>query len=207
MSQKKTYAEYVRLGRKMLATVQVHQVYIAFFATEVCQISHGGAVGRKLYTLKDYARDIGMNNKTLSEWVNTYRVVIQKLGMDINEVTIKDWTAASRVLELLKAEKRVINAEAGTPKVKDNGWKLNAPKKLIKDLFNQNYDRANLQFDIHRWTDSVIFIKNKLIARDLSECSTSSLLSLKENLDKASDTILDHLMNKRNVDLIGSTQQ
>lgn len=205
MSNKKTYQDYVNLGRDLLKSVTCYQVHIAYFATQICTIRHGGR-SNGYYTLKDYARDIGMNGKTLSEWVIVYKGVISKLGIDLDEITAKDWEVANRVINILKNEKRAINELSGKVQSKDKGWRASFSADKIKDLFKQNYDKRSIQIDIMNWTDYMVFIKNRLISRDLSEASTSSLLSLKENMDKASDVILDHLMNKRKESLTELTE-
>ena len=205
MDQKKSYEEYVRLGKGLLLKVNCYQAQIAFYATQVCTIRHGGRSG-DLYTLKKYAQDIGMNGKTLSGWVGVYRTVIEKLGMAPEDVTQKDWTVAQRVFFILESESKATQALAGIPKNK--GWRKFVPTKTVKDLFKKNYDSHTLQNQIHQWTDTVIFIKNKLVIRDLNEASTSSLLSLKENLDKASDTILRHVTRTKNItELTAATKQ
>jgi hypothetical protein len=191
-----TYQDYVELGRALLKEVRCHQVQIAYYATKVCTIRHGGRSG-DLYTLVRYADDIGMKSRTLSDWVSIYRNVIQKLDRPIEGITSHDWTVASKVNFILASEKKVAQELMGLPKRKSKGWKRFVPGSTVKDLFNRNYDKNEIQIEIHQWTDTVIGIKNKLLSRDLSGASSSSLISMKENLDKASDTILNHLTNKR----------
>lgn len=196
-----TYNDYVKLGRALLREVRCYQVQIAYYATKVCTIRHGGKSG-DLYTLSRYAYDIGMNSKTLSEWVSVYRNVILKLDKDMKKITPHDWTVAQRVNYILTMEKRAENEITGNPNKKSGSpYKGDFSKKKIKDLFKRNYDERSFQHEVMRCTDAVISVKNKLLLRDLSEASTSSLISLRENLDKASDIILNHLMNKRKVPL------
>lgn len=194
-----SYREYVRLGKEMLSTVRCYQVQIAFYATQVCTINHGGPVGRQLYTLTDYANDIGVNRKTLSQWTLVYRCVIEKLDIDLNDVTVHDWDVATKVLNHLKSEKQAINEAIGTIKAKDKGWKINTPKAKIRGMFNRFQKGRPVEAEVHSWTDAVIGIKNKLNNKDLSRASTDSLMLLKKNLDKASENITNYLIDDRSV--------
>lgn len=196
----KSYEDYVRMGRQVLASVRVHQVHIAYFATQVCQIKHGGKE-RGLYTLAMYSKDIGMNRKTLSGWVSIYRSVIEKLDIDLNEFTPSDFSAATRVHSLLKNEKQAINNALGTIKVKDKGWKIQTPKDKVKELFNRFKKERPVELEVHGWTDTIIGIKNKLIKKDLAPVSTESLLLIKKNLDQSSHYITEYLMESRGLSL------
>lgn len=195
MRKNTEYEQYVKMGRDLVGQIECYQAQIAFYATKVCEIKHGGRTRSTVYTLSKYATDIGINRKTLSEWVAVYRNVIQKLGKEAKEVTSKDWSVANRVQNLLKDEKRTVQTIMGVKGAKTHGYKQEVSAERIKDLFKQNYDGPSFQKELYAWNDYIVFIKNKLVGRDLSQVSTSSLLSLKENLDAASDTILRHLTN------------
>jgi hypothetical protein len=196
----KSYEEYVRLGKEMLSSIRCYQVQIAHYATIICQIKHGGKE-KGLYTLAMYSKDIGVNRKTLSGWVNIYRVVIQKLDIDLDEVTVRDWYVASRVHELLKKEKQAINEAIGTIKAKDKGWKINTPPEKIKSMFKSHGRQRPIESEVHSWTDTIIGIKNKIRTKDLSGASTESLMMLKKNLDRASCKLTNYLMDERNISI------
>jgi hypothetical protein len=188
-----TYDQYVKMGRELVNSINAYQAQIAYYATKVCEISHGGIKRSTVYTLSKYAADIGVNRKTLSEWVSVYRNVIAKIDIDPEKVSKKDWSVAQRVQTIFNQEKRVEQAMNGTSGKKQRGTRKDVTPERVKDLFKQEYDGPSFQKELYEWDQYVIFIKNKLLSRDLSKVSTSSLISLKENLDKASDQILKHL--------------
>lgn len=185
-----TYDQYVKMGRDLVSQVKCHQAQIAYYATKVCEIKHGGKTRSSVYTLGKYAADIGVNRKTLSEWVSIYRNVIVKIDLDAEKVTQKDWTVATRVQKLFKDEKQTVQAIMGIPHAKNRGVRQDMSPAKVKDLFKQSYNGPNMQSEVYAWNDSIITIKNKIASRDLSGVSLSSLISLKENLDKASEHLL-----------------
>jgi hypothetical protein len=189
---KKASEEYcflVNEARKLLEAIDCYQIKIAAMAVKACQIKHGGK-SANLYTLTDFANDIGMSRKTLSEWTLVYKNVISKLDIPNQDFTKKDWEASYRVFELLRNEKRSVQQIMGTKSKKTSGHISDLSKERIKDLFNQNYEKKTFDSELLECSRLVAGIKNKLSSRDLSTVSISALVSLKENLDNASDVIL-----------------
>jgi len=95
------YQDYVKKGRALLEELEdlkeiqdCYQSKIAKYALSVCDIRHGGQSGG-LYTMKDYALDIGANPKTLSNWVAIYKNVLVKIG--IEDPTIEERRKARKV--------------------------------------------------------------------------------------------------------------
>ena len=197
-----SYEYYVKQGKKLLHAVDVHQCTLAYYTTLVCEISHGGKSNSK-YTLGDYARDLGINRRTLSGWSLIYRNVIAKLEMDPSDVTQKEWEIARRVSNVLINEKRAIQEASGQQRKKGRGWNFNVlmPKERVRDLFNAEALGRSAQSEIHGFTDTVIYIKNKLRRMDMSQVSTASIQSLKKNLDEASSELTDYLMEHKGVSL------
>lgn len=192
-SHEKQYKEYVRLGKELVQNINSYQAQIAFYATKVCEISHGGRKGLNTYTISKYSEDIGLNRKTVSEWVSIYRNVIKKLELEPGDVTKKDWTAAYRVQSILNEEVRVSQAINGISGRKERGSRKEASPERVKDLFDQNYDGPSFQKQIDNWNNDLTFWRNKIIARDLSSLSIGSLITMKESMDEISDIILRHI--------------
>lgn len=190
------YDQYVKMGRDCLNDINSKQALIAYYATIVCTIKHGGHTDSKTYTLSKYAADIGMKLKTLSDWVLIYKNVIAKMSIPADKVTKKEWTVANRVQQLLNQEKRTKQALSGLPRKKTKGVKVDASPERVKDLFKRSYDKKDFQREIYTWNDYVLNIKNALVSKNLSSVELNSLISLKENLDKASDVILRHITTK-----------
>jgi hypothetical protein len=201
MKQKETkalqeYLSYVSLAKGLLSEIKSHQAKIAFYATKVCEIKHGGRTASSVYTISKFAEDIGMNRKTLSEWISIYKNVIVKLGKEASEVSGKDWQAARRVQNIINEQLRTDQALAGVAGKKERGSRKNASPEVIKDMFNQNYNGPSFQKEFHDWNDYMITIKNKVRSRDLSQISVSSLISMKETADALSEHILKQLTRK-----------
>ncbi len=191
------YADYVSLGRELLRQVRCYQVQIAFYATRVCEIRHGG-ISRDIYTLKRYAQDIGVGHKTLQSWVQIYRNVVSKLDIDIKDIGEAEWGIASRVNNLLKFEKTLCNANDGTPGRKRNGtgYRQRLGKTRIRRLYRLNLKGPTLQNSVYTWTETIIVIKNKIRNMDMDEVSPESLTFLKGALDAASGSITEYLIDK-----------
>jgi hypothetical protein len=196
-----SYEHYVKMGKSLLEEVQSKQALVAFYATQVCEIKRGGG-SEKRYTITQYAKDIGMNPMLLTKWVLVYNKVIVKVGIEAQNVTKKDWAVASSVDKFIKSENILKNILSGSKSKKLKCKPLSIKK--TKDLFNQNYDGPSFQAQIYTYNSYLITVKNNLISKDLSLASLSSLAALKENLDKASDAILNHLTkgNKRSVVIV-----
>lgn len=195
------YEDYVREGRKLLSAVNCYQCMIGYYATMVCDLSHGGRKIRGQYTVKKYAQDIGMHPKTLSEWIGTYRNVIEKLSIEPTDVTQADWTLAQRVHALLKNEKRHTQELLELQGKKNKGWRKLMPVDRVRELWAQNRDGRCTQLAIDGYTDAVIGIKNKLRTLPLDNCSEVSIMALKKNLDDASGIITNYMMDHKNISM------
>jgi hypothetical protein len=191
------YEDYVKRAKFLIETIQCHQAEIAYIATKVCEIKHGGKTSIKTYTLTRFSKDIGINVKTISGWVSIYKNVILKIDKSYETVTKKDWQTASQVDDMIRQEARARNALEGLSKKKTRPFDSYSPE-IIKDIYGKVYTGDNFQKDVLGYIRYVIFIKNRMQAKDLSQCSASSLLTLKENLDMLSDTITRHLTLGRN---------
>lgn len=196
----KSYEFYVKEGKKLLHAVEVHQAMIGYYATCVCEILHGGKK-KSRYTIKEYAEDIGVHQKTLNEWTHVHRNVISKLQMDPSDITSDQWKIACRVSNLLRAEKRAIQEASGQSRRKGRGWNFSVliPPERIRDLFNAEERGKSAQSQIHDFTDQIIRMKNTLRRMELSSVSHASLTSLKKNLDEASNEVTNYLLNNKGV--------
>jgi tyrosine-protein phosphatase YwqE len=191
------YIDYVKRAKELLTQIECHQVEIAYLATIVCEIKHGGRQTSKEYNLTKFAKDIGVNRKTLSGWVLIYKNIIKKIGIHYKEVTKADWEKASLIDDYLRQEIRIMQTIEGNKRKKGAYKELS--EDYIKDIYGKAYSTIELQQKINNWNRYVIFIKNNLQSKDLNLVSASSLLSIKENMDAASDIILRHLtMGKKN---------
>jgi len=189
----KTYQEYVELGKQVVDQVNDRQMKICSYAIEVCQIRHGGR-SDKLYTMKDYARDIGLNNKTLNQWMLVYRNVILKLTPQQRETMT--WKQASRVNEQLEEANTIENRIKGTPRSKMNTKKFITSER-VQSLYDQSMSEKPFVGEFMSIMKQANHTKNVLNKRDLSIIQDNHLLHLMEILDECSDLINKHLTLKK----------
>lgn len=195
---KMKYEDYVKRAKFLIETIQCYQAEVAYIATKVCEIKHGGRTSVKTYTLSKFAKDVGINVKTISGWVSIYKNVIQKMDKSYESITKKDWQVASLVDDMIRQEIRAFNAVNGIKRKKGKPFDNYSPDQ-IKDIYGKLYTGRDFQKDILNYTRYVIFIKNKIQEKDLNLCSISSLISLKESLDMASESITRHLSKEKAV--------
>jgi len=188
-----TIEDYVNAGKGIIRTTQCYQALLAYYALKVCEIKHGG-YSKGVYTIKQYAEDIGMSAKTLQNWTLIYRRVFEHLDIEPEKATKKDWQVATRVAYLEESDNRVDNIENGTPR-KRAGYK---PVKIgrtsadIKKAFEANFVE-NFEYEIVGWNSTVLQMNNKLQKRDLSLANAKVLMEFMETLDEMSDFVNDYL--------------
>ena len=188
----KSYDDYVRAGRALIKNIVCHQARIAYYSIKICTIRHGG-ISKGVYTISDYASDIGMNKKTLQEWTLVYRRVIQHLDKKLEDITEKDWKVASRVAWIQDQDNRLDNREKGTPRKMVASKPVQKTPEQIKQVFKENYEEKSFKYEAVDWSRSIMRIKNLLLKRDLSLPDERTLEEIMENCDQMSDHINDYL--------------
>lgn len=159
-------------------------------ALEVCEIRHGG-ISDKYYTLTDFSTDVGINRKTLSSWVHTYRDVLLK--SDIKRPSEKDWSNALAVSRILKTEREMVNKDNGTPGGR-GAFKKDISKERVKDIFIKvSTGKAKELVSLENIYSSSRQLKKAITSLDMSMCDRSKLIHIMENIDIASDVINDYL--------------
>lgn len=196
-----TYSHYVTEGRKLLEAVEVHQCMIGFFATQVCTLKHGGRTPQGRYTLQKYAADIGANRKTLSQWVATYRDVIEALGMDPSKVTGPEWSLAQETQRLLRKRKRAIQDQLGIKRAKGRGWEVRAevPVSEVRDLYDQARKGRTPESLIHGYTDTLLYMRGKIRGMDLGEVPVEALKMYRDVINELSTEVTQHLLHGRSI--------
>jgi hypothetical protein len=191
-----TFDEYVSMGKALLNTIECYQARIAFYACKVCTIRHGGISGG-LYTIKDFAKAIGLNPHTVSNWTLIYRNVLMRLDVDIKDVDKETWARAGRTNEMLLWHNRRDNIAKGTPKGNSqfkDVISLNDLKKVYKD---ESDDSPNFNSELRRWISFNMMVKNNLKKRDLNIADDCDLLELMNYLDESSEIINNFLTQKK----------
>lgn len=78
------WAKNVNEARAIMAAKSYSQMEIARLAVESCEITRGGAAQKSsLFTIKKFAKEVGVNVKTLSMWICILRNVYDKLDVDL----------------------------------------------------------------------------------------------------------------------------
>ena len=186
---------YIRQGKRLLEEIGIYQVEIAKMALAICDIRHGGKTLEKIYTIKDFANDIGMKPKTLQGWVGTFRDVVLKAGITIS--TPEDWKAANKTNNTLIKERTLQNKIDGTPK-KKGSYKQQIPAGTVRSLYDSIQSEDNpFVTELVTITQSAKHIKHILGKRELNLASDVNLTDLMNILDEASDLINNHLTAKQ----------
>jgi len=101
----KNYQKLVVSARYLVEKMEDQKVKIARLCVRACYIQIGGhrakGGGAKFYTLSQFAVDVGLNRKTLSDWVDTYRKVCSKFPTD-KSWNEDDFKAASKIKKRIK---------------------------------------------------------------------------------------------------------
>lgn len=188
------YQEYVEKGKACLAKIENYQMQICSYAMEVCEIRHGGR-SDKLYTIGKYAKDIGMNAKTLQNWLLTYRNVILKLTPEQRKNCV--WQNASKVESLLKESQTLNNAAEGK-RGRKTGWKKDVDPKQVQSLYKKFEDNGKpFENEFINMVQSIKFYRGLLMKRDLGIIDPKQLIVFMEILDECSEIVNDYLTKKR----------
>ncbi len=95
-------------SREMVKSRKEIQMKIASLAMEVCEITHGG--GRKdIYTIKRFAKEVGINQSTLSNWLSVKRMVFDKMPKNISaQATYAQLLDVARVIDSNATRQEVV---------------------------------------------------------------------------------------------------
>lgn len=186
----KNYKELVTEGRDLLQKAQLYQMKIAKLATEACTIQRGGHKSKRnpLYSVKDYATDIGATYTTLMDWVYTYRNVVEKLEKPPQ--TQKEWAHA------VETDKRLGSAMNPTKK-KGFVGKRKATKFDVQTIYNAVSEEKPF---VHEFDSVVKYTKHAktlFSKRDLKLIDRKKLLKCMELLDEISEILNEYLTRTR----------
>lgn len=187
----KDYKQYVILGKKELGQIEGFQKRICKYALEVITIRHGG-ISNGIITIKQYAEDIGMNAKTLQNWIQVYNNVIIKLedpeGANFNK--------ASKVNNILDEARTIDNAVNGTPNTR-KAYKKNVPADRVRSLYNAYEFEKPFEGEFMNILQQIKSHKTLLGKRDLNIISDAQMQHLLDQINICAQIISDHLKFKR----------
>lgn len=192
-----TIEDFIREGKKVVRSMQCHQAVIAYYAMQVCDIQHGG-YSRGLYTMKQYAIDIGLKPKSVQNWTLIYKRIIQYLDIPPEKITKKDWSVASKVAVLHESENRIDNMINGTNRKRPDYKPVRKTPEEIRKAFKDNYNEQTFENEVYSWNATVQTMKSKIKKRDMSLTPRKTLEEFMSNLDQISDFINDYLTTTKN---------
>jgi hypothetical protein len=140
------WKKYIADAKKHVSNISNSRMETARIAVEACDIHYGGGDHWKkfdgVYTLKRFAHEIGINEKTLYGWVGIYQNVFAKLGALENGKG--GFEAARRVMNK-------VNRHTSADEV----------KRLYKVELNTSQDREHLLRGIKRFKTLHYYITKK----------------------------------------------
>lgn len=185
--------------RQLEKKIEAHQVSICKLAVSVCDIRHGG-ISKNLYTITDFANDIGMHKKTLQNWLACYRGVVEKLEEGVFEESDKDWSAARKTQRDINERQRSARRDAGLTGTRQKP--VTVSPAIINDTFKKyKNDEKPFVNEYRHALASEKHLKHLLKHRDMSLVSDSQWIELMEILDENSDKINQYLTKKRKKNL------
>jgi transposase-like protein len=86
----KEWQSLIRKARGLILKEKGHQFKVAAIAIEACCINHGGDRNRR-FTVAKFANAVGINRKTLYQWIRYKRRIIDKLPVKtkIDEIPLE----------------------------------------------------------------------------------------------------------------------
>ena len=170
--------------------IELYQAKIAKIAIKVCTIRHGG-ISDKYYTLSDFARDTGINRKTLSQWVRIYEHILKKI--EITEPNKKEWESARKVLRNYEIDRTLKNKNKKTERRK-TGFIKNAPKDEVHKDFKKAMNGELMTTErFNRAYKSFIHVKGVFANMAPGSIDQSVLMELIKINDEIRDILKDHL--------------
>lgn len=192
--------EYITEGKKIVKSLHCHQALMAYYALSVCQIKNGGNGSQNCYTLRQYSRDVGLNEKSLRQWTLVYRRVIQHLGIPLDLITKNDWKNANKVTRLQEIAHSAVNRANGTMKRKEASLSMEVKRtpESVRKMFNDVSTGADgFYSEAWEWNRRFLSVKNSIKKRQLSLADEKCLIEIMNYCDEISDYINTHLTNKR----------
>lgn len=133
MAGAQLYKRYLELDTKASNI----RAQIAKLAVETCDVRRGGNY-EGVYTLKQFAKDIGMSSTTLCEWT-----LIYKAGLKINltEPNEEEWAQLRQALAVEKHENSKYAQKLGIKK--DRG---DSSRDVIRDIIGKGKKKGKLKY-------------------------------------------------------------
>lgn len=130
----KQFREYVSEAQKIVKLLRlknVHRIKVAEIALKAAVLINGGRAPITRNTVKSFSDKIGVNNKTLYEWIRYKKLVYDKLD---------------------RARKDSYNElSMDTIKHITKGIKRQTPAKTVQKRYDQFYKRSSIETRMHKY--------------------------------------------------------
>lgn len=177
------YKQLVQEAKALLIKREMMKLEIAKMALEVCTIKHGG-ISKGFYTLQDFAKDIGIDRKKLSDWTLTYKIVVSKIPEFIK--TEKDWIKAHKISLSLSRHRAILNKQSGKSNTRGLLKKdLEMDSTEVLKLFTQEND--NVQRLVYAQEASSRCLFNLKEIQKLNSTDMSYVYNISDDLNKVLD--------------------
>lgn len=134
LSEEEKWQSYVSRAQGLISKMANHRIEIAQIAQDACNVKHGGGShwsGHEgVYTLKKFAQDVGINAKTLSNWVRVKRLSEKLKSFD----PINDWQTITLAASKLSLDDPPEKVQADFEKWKNTKEKFNHGRYLLQGL-------------------------------------------------------------------------
>ncbi len=152
--------------------VKNNRLLIADLAIEACDIVHGGGAHwtnfSKQRTVTNFSNAIGLNTKTLYEWIKVKTYVVNKLPSDTDYSNPKLWTILRTVQE--KVEKDTEAAQ-------------------VKSIYNFEINRRGIHAKIKHVIKTTKHVRNFLKKNTLEDLHSDDLLELQTTCKEISASL------------------
>ena len=169
------YAVLVSQGKTVVNNRKNSQRHLADLAMRACTIRYGGRYGN-LYTMKQYARDIGVNSKTLSKWIQERRV----------EITINK-NSKSKKKKTLSEIKKITRTLRGDTKIGKDGQSkyMNFQRIKAAEIRSKSVGNNDLEKNIRKLREVLYSMRSM----DSGKFTDKDKKNLKILLKKCNDII------------------
>lgn len=182
MSTNALWNKNVKLAKQYVKVYDNTRWIIAQLAIEVCDLSKGGRKSEDKYSIKNFANEIGIDPKTLYQWISVKRNVIDKLPDRItkrlHKYNYQDLVVINSKVESNAVEKDIVKVFDDSDKESPVQRKFNKYYKHLSSILF-NVKKQNILNDLPN-IDIDNFIKRCDVISDLLKSERMKRSTLKQ---------------------------
>jgi hypothetical protein len=165
---KKRFTECASEAKKIVALIRLqnkHRMKVAELALKACTIVHGGKNIYERFTVKKFGERIGVNHRTIHEWIRIYRMVYSKLDQERKEDYNRLGSARVRyVMKGLSGKEQPKTIQNKFDKAYKQGGEIDKIDKYLRNLGTLIYNVSN--------SSRMISLDDKLLYQILEKSNT-----------------------------------